>query len=60
MKIRDTNKIMDILSMIEQSKYKNNITKRFFSRIKALIGIIPEIKEYFIIILKYHQAKLII
>ena len=58
MKIHETDKILDILSIIEKLRNKNYIIKLLFSRIKALLGIIPEIQDYFINILKYQPSEI--
>ena len=59
MKIKDKEKILSLLSFLEKLKNKDNIIRLLFSRIENLIiNIIPEIKEYFIDIIKYKPDEL--
>ena len=58
MKLRETNKVIDILSIIETLKDFTPITKLLFSQIKKLINIIPDIKLYFTYILKYQPNEI--
>ena len=58
MKMKEANEVLDILSLIEKLKNFREIIKLLFSRIKKLITLIPEIKDYFVYLLKYQPTEL--
>ena len=57
-KIEQNEKINVILSKFENLKEKNEISKVLFKDIKKLIRVIPEIKNYFALLLKYNPSEL--
>ena len=57
-KYQENNKILDIFAMIEKLNNKEKIIAKLFSLIKKLINKIPEIKEYFVYIIRYQPTEL--
>ena len=57
-KIEENEKINAILSLFENLKEKNEISNILLNDIKKLIGVIPQIKNYFVLLLKYKPSEL--
>ena len=57
-KIQDKEKAKNIFSIIETLKKKNEIINVLFLNIKNFIGIIPEIKSFFVYLLKFKPNEL--
>jgi len=56
--IEENEKINETLSIFEKLKKANEISKILFKDIKKLIGVIPQIKNYFSLLLKYSPSEL--
>jgi len=57
-RIEQKEKINVILSIFENLKRKNEISKMVFKDMKKLIGVIPQIKNYFALLLRYSPSDL--
>lgn len=57
-KIKESKKVKDVISIIEKAKNVIGIIKKLFEKIHKHINIIPEIKEYFLYIIKYDLMEL--
>ena len=57
-KINEKEKVIEIISIIENMKNVNQISGLLFSNIKKFIKIIPEVKDYFIYIFKFKPTEI--